>query len=101
MNTPHSNGHRGTSPWRTQTVHAFFSALPWTGAAPQQTWAGALGTAPDRTQLSLRATVSTFFCHFPWEGTPTIGAPLAPLEIQPEASSAPDALTLDSFSDLF
>jgi hypothetical protein len=47
-------------------------------------------------------TVGQFFERVSWEGNPTIGVPIAPLEApSADAESPADDLTLDDFSSLF
>jgi hypothetical protein len=47
-------------------------------------------------------TVGDFFQNIAWDGQPTIGVPILPLEAAPAAAADADLdLTLDGFSDLF
>jgi hypothetical protein len=50
----------------------------------------------------LTMTVGQFFEMMSWEGKPTIGVPIAPMEAPATTTDAPsDDLTLDDFSSLF
>jgi hypothetical protein len=47
-------------------------------------------------------TVNDFFQSIAWDGQPTIGVPISPLEATPAPAPTADLdLTLDGFSDLF
>lgn len=97
-----TNGHHSSQLWQRETVQAFFEGVNWNGLAPRPT--SSPGEA--RTGLGLEdplaMTVGQFFEMMPWEGKPTIGVPIAPLEAPAAATDAPaDDLTLDDFSSLF
>lgn len=98
----HQNGSAtGTQLWLRESVRSFFEAIPWEGrshvVSTRSTHAG-----QPATESPMTMSVGLFFETFPWEGKPTIAVPVAPLEMQPEASvSDNDAFTLDAFSDLF
>ncbi|MGD1944200.1 MAG: hypothetical protein ACFB0G_23125 [Leptolyngbyaceae cyanobacterium] len=93
------NGHFALpTSWSTLSVRDFFEQVSWTGATPPPAHQAEATT--DLPTLSFQLKVSEFFSHFPWEGQPDIGTPVAPLTIQPELP-AEDDLTLDGFADLF
>jgi hypothetical protein len=95
-----SNGHRSaTAAWRTATVQAFFTQIPWEGAPQRERFE--LNADAQAAPSMLQQTVGTFFQKFPWEGTPEIAVPVLPLAAQPAAAEVNDALTLDDFSSLF
>lgn len=99
ISAPSSNGHRPTAVWRTTTVQAFFTQIPWEGA-PQGSPLGQPG-ADAASAPMLQQTVGQFFQHFPWEGTPEIAAPMIPLSVQSPPANTNENLTLDDFSSLF
>lgn len=95
----------GLNGWLSKSVRLFFEAYNWEGqiltpVAPENLdVADILGLAQPQT-LGLSISVSQFFANFPWEGSPVIAAPIAPLEIQAEVADE-SSLTLDAFSELF
>jgi hypothetical protein len=97
------NGHgaMATQPWLKESVRAFFEGVAWTGQATPA--AGASGTSPgdDAGGSLMTMTVSRFFDTISWEGKPTIGVPIAPVEAQPDPEPTEDSITLDGISDLF
>lgn len=97
-----SNGHEGMAPhpWLKESVRAFFEGVAWTGQA--RPVAGPGGASPSGSSTSLMTmTVTQFFDTVAWDGQPTIGVPIAPVEAQPDPGPKEDSLTLDGFSDLF
>ncbi len=98
-----SNGH-GTNtpqPWLKESVRAFFEGVAWTGQSLSVAGSGsARDTGAPATSL-MTMTVTQFFDTVAWDGQPTIGVPIAPVEVQPDPGPAEDSLTLDGFSDLF
>ena len=101
------NGHNGytasSTAWQTVSVRDFFGHMPWTGestAMPVMTTGTEAPSLVEVEGLSLQLTVGEFFNRFPWNGKPDIGAPIAPMEIQPDFPTE-DSITLDGFADLF
>lgn len=101
-NSTLGNGHGAASvqPWLKDSVRDFFAGFAWTGQA--QSSLSASGSHADGASDSIMTmAVGRFFETISWEGQPTIGVPIAPMEAQPEPAPVEDSLTLDGFSDLF
>jgi hypothetical protein len=86
-------------PWQRQSVRQFFESVSWEGPQLQQVnvQTSSASSAPMRLSIS----VQTFFDNFPWDGSPEIAVPMAPLSQPPEPAAEDDTLTLDAFSELF
>ena len=97
-----SNGHGPMSaqPWLKESVRTFFEGFAWTGQTIAPTTTGETATG-DVAGSTMTMTVHQFFETIAWDGQPTIGVPIAPVEAQPDLPPAEDSLTLDGFSDLF
>jgi hypothetical protein len=98
-----TNGHSSPHPWLKETVQAFFEGVNWNGMATHRadsaSGAASSGLGGDSP---LTMTVGQFFEMMSWEGKPTIGVPIAPMEAPATTTDAPsDDLTLDDFSSLF
>jgi hypothetical protein len=101
-NSTLGNGHgsMAVQPWLKDSVRDFFEGFAWTGQAKPSAKLG--GTSSDGASGSIMTmAVGRFFETISWEGQPTIGVPIAPIEAQPEPEPVEDSLTLDGFSDLF
>ncbi|QQE66858.1 hypothetical protein GFS31_35620 [Leptolyngbya sp. BL0902] len=103
-----TNGHSSASqsanqPWMRETVQAFFEGVNWSGVAMRSAAsATAIGDPSLGGEMPLNLTVGQFFETMSWEGKPTIGVPIAPLEAPSSTTDMPsDDLTLDDFSSLF
>lgn len=97
-----TNGHHSPHPWLRETVQAFFEGVNWTGFAPRPAASPGMARPGLATEDPLTMTVGQFFERVSWEGNPTIGVPIAPLEApSADAESPADDLTLDDFSSLF
>jgi hypothetical protein len=101
-NSTLGNGHGAMSvqPWLKDSVRDFFEGVAWTGQARSSAQAKGAGSE-GASESMMTMTVSRFFDTFAWEGQPTIGVPIAPVEAQSEPEPVEDSLTLDGFSDLF
>jgi hypothetical protein len=87
-------------PWLKDSVRDFFEGFAWTGQARPSAKTGGSG-ADGASGSIMTMAVGRFFETISWEGQPTIGVPIAPIEAQPEPEPVEDSLTLDGFSDLF
>lgn len=98
-----SNGHGPTSPqpWLKESVRAFFEGFAWTDHAMPSTISGETSASGEAPGSMMTMTVHQFFETMAWDGQPTIGVPIAPVEAQPDPPPTEDSLTLDGFSDLF
>jgi hypothetical protein len=93
-------GAMAVQPWLKESVRDFFEGVAWTGQGRSS--AQTRGNTSDAEPGSMMTmTVAKFFDTISWEGQPTIGVPIAPVEAQPEPQPVEDSLTLDGFSDLF
>lgn len=99
--TPNRNGtgpHSPAEPWRRQSVRQFFESVSWEGLQLQHVNVQASSPSPS---LRMSMSVQAFFDAFPWEGSPEIAMPMAPLSQPSEPVVEDDNLTLDAFSELF
>jgi len=115
MTLPHTNGSaKGMQQtWLKSTVEEFFSTVNWDDrpievVKPQQlseeisSSASTATPAPGGPSLSITLSVSEFFDAFPWEGQPTIAAPIPVQNMVPqETEEGVNDITLDDFSGLF
>lgn len=101
-NPTFGNGHgaMAAQPWLKDSVRAFFEGVAWTGQTMPSLAAHGANPGGDAGSM-MTMTVSHFFDTISWDGQPTIGVPIAPIEAQPEPESIEDSLTLDGISDLF
>lgn len=99
-----TNGHSpAVQPWLRESVQTFFEGVNWSGmvrhAAPSS---GTAASPVLDTESLMTLTVGQFFEMMSWEGTPTIGVPIVPLEAPATTADTPsDDLTLDDFSSFF
>lgn len=87
--------------WLQDSVRTFFETLAWDGRQLIPV-TSSLDSVSSSAESAMTMRVGSFFSSIPWEGQPTIAAPVAPLEMQVEMEKpSGDSLTLDAFSDLF
>lgn len=100
-----TNGHShpaGSQPWLRETVQAFFEGVNWSGLGMHHVASADPANPSLGGDTPLSLTVGQFFEMMSWEGKPTIGVPISPLEAPNTSSDPPsDDLTLDDFSSLF
>lgn len=97
-----TNGSTAMQPWLRESVQAFFEGVNWNGLAPRSAASPGAVSPGLGVEDPLTMTVGQFFEVMSWEGKPTIGLPIAPLEV-PAATAdiQADDITLDDFSSLF
>ena len=98
-----TNGHSpAVQPWLRESVQTFFEGVNWSGmvrhAAPSS---GTAASPVLDTESLMTLTVGQFFEMMSWEGKPTIGVPIVPLEARPPPPIRPATISPSTISLAF